>query len=122
MTTYAVLLPGDETYWENLSAQERAKVYARHDEFAKSLEQRGHKVAGGAELAHSRTARVIRGTGDGLAVTDGPYAETVEQLTGFYLIDTDDLDDLVDVVKLLADPAHSGVEIRACVQGDAEPG
>jgi hypothetical protein len=120
MTDYAVLLPGDESVWENMPADQQAQVYARHEEFSKALEARGHKVTGGAELTPSRTARTLRRTGDEITVTEGPYAETVEQLSGFYLVSTDDLDDLVEVCKILAD-TDGGIEIRACVDhsGDA---
>ncbi len=120
MTEYAVLLPGDESAWENMSGEERAATYARHDQFAKALEARGHKVTGGAELTHSRTARSLRLKGDQITVTQGPYAETVEQLSGFYLVSTDNLDDLVEVCKILSD-AGGGIEIRECVDhsGDA---
>jgi hypothetical protein len=119
MTTYAVLLPGDEAYWDNLPDEGRSSVYALHEKFAAALAERGHTVKGGAELTHSRTARTVRGSAEGLVVTDGPYAETVEQLTGFYLVETDDLDDLVEVTKILADPAHGGIEIRACTGPEA---
>jgi hypothetical protein len=49
-----------------------------------------------------------------VTVTDGPYAETVEQLTGFYVVRSDDLDDLLDVCRILAD-GDGAVEVRACV-------
>jgi len=103
-----------------MSADDRAATYARHEAFSKALEERGHKITGGAELTHSRTARTLRRRGDQIAMTDGPYAETVEQLSGFYLVETDDLDDLVEVTKILVD-AEGGIEIRACVDhsGDA---
>jgi hypothetical protein len=114
MTEYVVLLPGDESVWAAATEEERAATFARHDEFTKALEARGHTVTGGAELTHSSTARTIRGKGDAITVTDGPYAEAVEQLSGFYLVRTDDLDDLVEVAKILAD-ADGGIEIRACV-------
>ena len=114
MTEYAILLPGDEAAWAKASPEERAAVYARHTAFAQALDARGHKVVGGAELTHSSTARTVRRTADGHTVTDGPYAETVEQLTGFYLVESDDLDDLTEVVKILAD-AEGGIEICACV-------
>ncbi len=52
-------------------------------------------------------------------MTDGPYAESVEQLSGFYLVQTDDLDDLVEVTKILAD-SDGGIEIRACVDHPAD--
>jgi hypothetical protein len=113
MTTYAVLLPGDESVWESASEEHRAAMYAKHGEFSRLLEERGHKVTGGAELTHSRGTKLVRGTGSGITVTDGPYAETVEQLTGFYLVATGDLDDLLQVCGLLAGP--DGLEVRALV-------
>jgi hypothetical protein len=120
MTTYAVLLPGDEATWESATEEHRAAMYAKHGEFARLLEERGHKVTGGAELTHSRTAKVVRRNGSEITVTDGPYAETVEQLTGFYTIETDDLDDLLEVVGILAD--GGAVEVRASVDHGGSPG
>jgi hypothetical protein len=111
MTTYVVLLPGDETGWEQATPEHRAEVYGRHEEFSRVLAERGHKVTGGAELTHSRTAKVVRKETGRVTVTDGPYAEAVEQLSGFYLIESDDLDDLLEVCGILAD-AEGGVEVR----------
>jgi hypothetical protein len=112
-TTYAVLLPGDEKVWADASAEERARVYGLHNEFTRLLGERGHKLVGGAELADSSQAKVLRGTLDQVSVTDGPYAETVEQLTGFYLVETDDLDDLLNLCGLLSE--GEPIEVRACV-------
>jgi len=121
MTEYVVLLPGDESRWEAAGDEERAATYARHAEFARLLAERGHRVSGGSELTHSRTARVVRRTPDGAhAVTDGPYAETVEQLTGFYLVESDDLDDLLEVCAVLAS-VEEGVEVRAAVVPEGTP-
>jgi hypothetical protein len=112
-TTYAILLPGDEDHWATVSEQERARVYGEHDRFSRALVERGHTVVGGAELAHSKSARTVRqGSGGATVVTDGPYAETVEQLTGFYLVESDDLDGLVDVCGILAATGDT-VEVRA---------
>ena len=112
MTTYLVLLPGNETAWENAPEETRAAVYAKHGEFARALAERGHTVTGGAELTHSREARVVRRTDSGITVTEGPYAESVEQLTGYYVVDTADLDDLLEVCAILAD-GDGPVEVRA---------
>lgn len=112
-TTYAVLFPGDEKTWADAPPEERIRVYGLHDEFIRLLAERGHTMTGGAELASSAQAKVLRGTLDQVAVTDGPYAETVEQLTGFYLVETDDLDDLLNLCGLLSD--GEPVEVRACV-------
>ena len=116
MTTYVVLLPGDESAWEASSDEHKAAVFAKHHEFSKALEERGHTVTGGAELTHSRETRQVRRVDGELVLTAGPYAETVEQLSGFYVVDTDDVDDLVDCVGILAD-GEGAIEVRACVPG-----
>ena len=112
-TTYAVLLPGRPEDGADASPEERSRMYARHGEFARLLEERGHTMTGGAELTHSSQAEALRGTLDQVTVTDGPYLETVEQLTGFYLVQTDDLDDLLNLCGLLSE--GEPIEVRACV-------
>ena len=109
-TDYAVLLPGNEDAWAAADAEERAAVYGLHEEFMKLLVERGHQVIGGAELAHSREAKSVRGRRGAITVTDGPYAESVEQLTGFYLVRTDDLDDLLDLCGVIA--GDDVIEVR----------
>ena len=114
MTEYIVLLPDDEAAWAAATEEHRQATYATHGEFAKLLEERGHRVTGGSELAPSSEAKVLRTDAAGnQTVTDGPYAETVEQLTGFYLIETGDLDDLIEVCKVLGQ-GEGVIEIRAC--------
>lgn len=115
-TTYVVLLPGDEDAWEASSDEERAAVFARHEEFSTALAARGHTVTGGAELTHSREAKQLRRVDGELVVTDGPYAETVEQLSGFYVVESDDVDDLVQCAAMLVD-GDGAVEVRACTPG-----
>ena len=115
---YLVLLPGDESAWEAGTQEHRDAVFARHDEFGKQLRANGHTVVGGAELTHSRETLVVRADADGhVVVTEGPFAETVEQLTGYYEIETDDLDGLLQLVGIVAGPDHDragmgGVEVR----------
>jgi hypothetical protein len=118
MTKYVVLLPGDEDAWEAATPEYRAGVYDKHAELSKALADRGHQVVGGAELAHSRTAKKVRAGDDGgLLITDGPYSETVEQLTGFYLVESDDLDDLLQVVGIIAE-VESSIEVREMLSED----
>jgi hypothetical protein len=114
MTEYVILLPGDESTWENASQEHRDAMYAKHGEFAKLLEERGHRIAGGNELQNSRTAKTVRMSGDEVKITEGPYAESVEQVTGYYIVDTDDLDDLLQVCGVLAG-AEGAVEVRGTV-------
>ena len=120
MTQYLILLPGDETRWQSATEAERAAMYDRHRRFMALLAERGHTLIGGAELTHSSQARVVRGDLDAVTVSEGPFAETVEQLTGFYGVESDDLDDLLRVCGLLA--GEHGLEVRAAVESQqAEP-
>ena len=117
MTEYVVLLPGDESQWEAASQADKEHMYGIHREFAEQLEKRGHKVTGGSELTPSREAKVLRTDANGQhTITDGPYAETVEQLTGFYIVQSDDLDDLIEVCKVLG-RSEGAIEIRAAAVG-----
>jgi hypothetical protein len=114
MTTYAVLLPGDESAWANATAEQRAAMYEKHNRFAELLAERGHKVTGGAELTGSAAGKIVSGSLDSVTVTDGPYAETTEQLTGFYTVETDDLEDLLNIAGILTENGGR-LEVRACV-------
>ncbi|MEQ6901790.1 YciI family protein [Nocardioides sp. YIM 152588] len=122
MTTYVVLLPGDENAWEAMSGEEQAAVFAKHEQFGKQLAERGHTVTGGAELTHSRTTRKVgRGADGAVLVTDGPYAETVEQLSGFYVVESDDVEDLLQVCAILADAGGPPIEVRATTENVVDP-
>ena len=117
MTEYAILLPGDESVWAQSTAEQRAEMYAKHMKFAELLASRGHQVTGGNELQASSTARTVTGSLDQVSVTEGPYAETTEQLTGFYLVETEDPEDLLNIVGILTENGGRA-EVRACVDHD----
>lgn len=115
MAEYTVLIPDHEASWEAAAADERAETYRQHMAFAQALAERGHKILKGAELHKAPTARTVRRGPDGAAVvTDGPYAEGVEHLGGFYSIETDDLDDLLEACAILAE-SKWGIEVRRVV-------
>ena len=116
MAKYVVLIPGNEDTWEATPQEEKQRVYNAHMEFAKLLADRGHSFVEGAELVRSDQARIVSGSVDEVTVTDGPYAEAAEQLTGFYVIETDDLDDLLGCVGRLCS-GEGRVEVRAYAGG-----
>ena len=116
MTEYMLLIPNVEAEWEAMSEDEHQAVFARHREFQAALGSRGHKITGGAELMRSHTALTVRGGPDGPVVTEGPYAESAEQISGFYVIESDDRHDLVECVKILA-TAERVLELRECRPG-----
>jgi hypothetical protein len=113
MPRYVIMFPADnEAEWESGTEADHQAVYDTDAEFGRLLEQRGGVITGGRELASSSRARVVRRGPNGTAlVTDGPYAESAEQLSGFYLVTCDDEEGLVEAAQILV-RAHPAVEIR----------
>ena len=119
MTEYTVLIVGDETrWWTSMTMQERKDAYAEYARFGEELGNRGHKVVGGAELHASAEAKSIAPGGG--QVTDGPFTETAEQVGGYYQVQTDDLDDLLDCCQIIA-ALGDGIVVRRCVDPAERP-
>ncbi len=108
MKLMILLTEDDPSAWDRATPEERQDVIDRHAAFGAALRARGTILAGEA-LAGADEARGVRG---GLVV-EGPYAEAVEQLTGFYLVDLPDLDVALETCTLL--PAGYGIEVRPVV-------
>ncbi|MFZ4517405.1 MAG: YciI family protein [Microthrixaceae bacterium] len=70
----------------------------------------GHWIAG-ASLAPTTTATTVRKSIDGMSLTDGPFAETKEQLGGFYLVSAADLDEALELARRVPAPVGS-IEVR----------
>ena len=92
MPKYVVMFPADnKEEWEAGTEADHQATFDIDNEFARLLAARGGAVTGGAGLAHSSSATTIaRGPGMRAVVTEGPFAETVEQLSGFYLVTCDE--------------------------------
>jgi hypothetical protein len=114
VSAYVVTIPGDESVWEARTDDEWRAVDAAHSAFHTALLERGHTVVASHQLTHSREARVARRAGDDVRVTEGPFAETVEQIGGVYVIETSDVDDLMRLVTQLA-RTERAVEVRPTV-------
>lgn len=113
MTDYVIMFPADnEADWEAGSEADHQATFDTDAEFARLLKDRGGAISGGAGLSHSSQARTIqRGPDSTVLVTDGPYAESVEQISGFFIVSCEEYDTLVEVAQVLA-RAHPVVEIR----------
>ena len=94
--------------WDASDAEERDRYFRDYKAFADAVRACGAIIAGDA-VHRPESARTLR-PGEARMVTDGPYADTAEQLGGFYLIDVPDLDDAIHAAKLL--PREYLVEIR----------
>lgn len=119
MTEYVVLIVGDaDRWWTTMDVDQRKAGYAEYNRFSEELMKRGHKITGGAELHSTNEAKRIAPGGG--AVTDGPFAEVAEQVGGFYQIETDDLDDLMDCCQIIASIGE-GIEVRRIVKDEDRP-
>ncbi|HET6653989.1 MAG TPA: YciI family protein [Nocardioides sp.] len=110
---YVLLLAEvDPSAWDRATEGGRQGVLAAHRAFDEAVAQRG-KILGGEALDRTDTATTLR-TVDGVTtVTDGPFAETAEQVGGFYVVDLPDLDAAIETARLL--PPRYTVEIRPVV-------
>ena len=102
---YLVLLVGDgaEKPWADQTEDEQAAAMARFGEFAAACRERaGVELVAGEALSDSGDATVMRTSTSGtVALTDGPYAEVIEGMGGFYLLEAPDLDVVVELLKIL---------------------
>lgn len=116
MKVLVLMAEADPAAWDRATEEERLEVFAAHDRFSAAAETRG-SVLGGEALAGVAQARTLRTVDGRRQVTDGPYAETVEQLGGFYLLEVDDVATALDLCRLL--PPSYTLEVRPVVEIDA---
>ena len=74
-------------------------------------------LRGGAELQPTSTATTVRVRSGEVLLTDGPFAETKEQLAGYYVIDCASLDDAIELAAAIPGASHGTIEIRPQVEG-----
>jgi hypothetical protein len=89
---YLILLYGDEKAEESMTADERRAIVDEHIALGRRMREAGVYVASDA-LGESSEARVLRRDDETSFVTDGPFAETKEQLGGFYLLECADVEE-----------------------------
>ena len=116
-TTYLVLLYGDEKQWKSMTPEQEATLDASHRAFTAALAERGYEQVSSAQLEYAAAGRIVRRrNGAEPNITDGPFAETVEQLGGFYLIRTGPGEDYhEDLTALVAKHLTESADIRPTV-------
>jgi hypothetical protein len=111
------LIYGDEASWESASDEEREAMIARYRAFGDAADG---KIVDGAQLAPTRAATTVRVRNGETVVTDGPFAETKEQLGGFYLFEVESLDDAAELAAGIPAAAAGAVEVRAAHEEGSE--
>jgi hypothetical protein len=108
---YILLIYGAEHVWQSLSREQMEQIYAAHRAYGEELRQAG-ALLGGDELKPVATATTVRFSRGRPKTLDGPFAETKEQLAGYYLIDAENLDAAIRWAVRMPGMSDGAVEIR----------
>lgn len=114
---YALLIYTDISQREQAPPEAVEEMYKAYARFA---EEHAAKIAGGEELQPTSSATTVRldgGPGGDLMTTDGPYAETKEQLAGFYIVEAADLDEAIEIAGKVPSAAFGSIEVRPVAPG-----
>ena len=108
---YMLLIYGDQDGWKSLSEEEGAQIMQAYMQFTQELQESGSMVAGDA-LQPTETATTVRVRNDETLTTDGPFAETKEQLGGFYLLECENLDEAIAHAQKIPAAERGSIEVR----------
>ena len=108
---YMMLMYFDET---TLSEEQRLQCYQESAGYARQLHEKGKYVAA-APLQPTLTATSVRLNGGKRTITDGPFAETREQLGGFFIVEAANLDEAIEIASRIPAGKWGTVEIRPVI-------
>jgi hypothetical protein len=108
---YMLLIYLEEQQWGRLSEEERQQIYAEYRQFSQDIEGSGNFLSG-SELAPISSATSVRVREGKQMITDGPFAETREQLGGYYLVEAKDLDEAIALAARIPSAKSGTIEIR----------
>ena len=108
---YLLMIYRSEAELGKLSQADRKNITAEYGAFTQSIIQSGHfKVGDG--LQPTTTATTVRVREGKVLTTDGPFAETREQLAGYYLVDAKDLDTAIGIPARIPNAKNGSIEVR----------
>ena len=116
---YLCLIYDDESKWGTMPKEEADAMMGEYFAFTEGIKKSGQYV-GGEALQPTQTATTVRVRGGKISTTDGPFAETKEQLGGYYLIDAKDLNDAIQVAARIPSSRIGSIEIRPIMVFDAQ--
>jgi hypothetical protein len=112
---YALLIYGDEQADSQASQEQMEAVMAAHNAFGERYKD---QIVGGEALLETSSATTVRVRNGKSLTTDGPFAETKEQLGGFYLINCNDLDEALQIAANLPGVERGSIEVRPLMEFD----
>jgi hypothetical protein len=112
---YMLLIYGDEAAFADMAPDQMSETFKAYEKYSQWLEEKGWMRAGDP-LADTGQATTVRMQGGKVLATDGPFAETKEQLGGYYIVECANLDEAIEAAKALPTVAAGGsVEVRPIV-------
>jgi hypothetical protein len=115
---YLLLIYDKESDWGKLSEADQGAMMKEYREFSQNINKSGHYRAG-SQLHPVSKATTVRVRDGKKLITDGPFAETKEQLGGYYLIEAKDLNDAIAVAARIPASKDGSVEVRPIEVFDA---
>jgi hypothetical protein len=111
---YLLLIYGNESQFDKMSPAEQKKIDQEYMEFSKSIAGSGH-MRGGNELDRISKAKTVRVRQGKRSVLDGPFAETKEQLGGYYLVEAKDVEEALALAARIPSARWGSIEIRPII-------
>lgn len=108
---YMLLIYGNEAAWDAMSEEEQGRAFQEYMAFTEDTKKSGHHLAGDP-LQPIATATTVRVRDGKTLTTDGPFAETKEQLGGIYLIEAGDMDEAMQVAARIPAAQIGSIEVR----------
>jgi len=108
---YLCLIYEDEKLWESMAKSDAEKMFGEYYAFTDDIKRSGHYLSGNP-LQPTTTATTVRLRNGKVSTTDGPFAETKEQLGGYYLIEAKDLNDALQVASRIPGARIGSIEVR----------
>ena len=111
---YMLLICHDENSWTNRTENERQAIYAEYRGLIEELKSQG-KYLFGDQLQPASTAQTVRVRDGQPLVTDGPFAETREQVGGFFMIEAENIDEAKSIAARIPSSRTGTIEVRPVV-------
>ena len=108
---YLLLIYENEAQWAGVSQAEQGKIFEEYMVYTNDIKKKGHYI-GGQALKPVSTATTVKVKDGRTLTTDGPFAETREQLGGFYMIDAADLDTAIGIAARIPSARVGRIEVR----------
>jgi hypothetical protein len=116
---YMLLIYHDDTDWGNTSEAERQEIYGEYRQLIEDLRSRGKYLAGD-ELQPAATASSVRVRDGKRLVTDGPFAETREQVGGFFMIEARDVQEATSIAARIPSARVGAIEVRPVAESNGD--